>query len=38
MSPIPDAPEFAGDSTYERQPEVGALMPSAPDYATIGEF
>ncbi len=36
--PIEDAKSFRPTETYERHPEVGVLMPSAPDYETIGEF
>jgi hypothetical protein len=37
-SKLEDARWFRPAESYRRQPEVGALMPSAPDYATIGEF
>lgn len=37
-STLEDAPAFQPSEAYERQPESGVLMPSAPDYATIGEF
>ena len=37
-SRLEDAPSFRPAGTYQRKPEVGVLMPSAPDYATIGEF
>jgi hypothetical protein len=37
-STLEDATSFRPAEAYRRQPEVGVLMPSAPDYATIGEF
>jgi hypothetical protein len=37
-STLEDAASFRPRETYRRQPEIGVLMPSAPDYATIGEF
>ena len=37
-STLEDAASFRPADIYRRQPEVGVLMPSAPDYATIGEF
>ena len=37
-STLEDAASFRADDNYVRQPETGILMPSAPDYATIGEF
>lgn len=37
-SPVQDSAAFAASEAVERHPETGVLMPSAPDYATIGEF
>ena len=37
-STLEDAVPYLPTEEYERQPEAGVLMPSAPDYATIGEF
>lgn len=37
-SRLEDAVSFRPAKAYRRQAEVGVLMPSAPDYATIGEF
>ena len=37
-SALQDATSLRPTEVYRRQPEVGMLMPSAPDYATIGEF
>ena len=33
-----DAPAFRSDAPAPRLGQLGVLMPSAPDYATIGEF
>lgn len=35
---LEDAPTFRPAMVYERHSETGVLMPSAPDYGTIGEF
>ena len=37
-APVGDAPAFRIPDASPRRPETGVLMPSAPDYATIGEF
>ena len=37
-APVEDAPGFRAPDASPRRPETGVLMPSAPDYATIGEF
>ena len=37
-SDLEDAASFRPAEAYRRQAEVGVLMPSAPDYGTIGEF
>lgn len=35
---VPDGPSFVPEQSYARRPHNGDLMPSAPDYKTIGEF
>jgi hypothetical protein len=37
-SSLEDAQAYRPSTAYVRYPEVGVLMPSAPDYETIGEF
>lgn len=37
-SDVQDAASFRPTVAFERRAEIGVLMPSAPDYETIGEF